>query len=76
MDIQPWPELLEEDRWLTELMDRRLRETKQSPEELRARAHELRAEAGTSEVKGMREAALALAERYEQAAVARSSTWS
>jgi hypothetical protein len=74
MDVQPWPELLEEDRWLAELMDRRLQETKQTPEELRARAHELRAEAEICEVKGMREAALALAERYEQAAATRLST--
>ena len=74
MNVQPWPELLEGDRWLAELMDHRLQETKQAPEELRARAHELRAEAETCEIKGMREAALALAERYEQAAVARLST--
>lgn len=73
MEFRPWPELEEEDRWLTELLDRQLRETAQSPEQLRARARELRAEAKQSEVKGLRDAALALAERYEQTATARPS---
>lgn len=73
MDVRPWPPLLDEDRWLAELMDSRLRESTQSPEELRARARELRTEAERSEIEGMRDAALALAERYEQAAAARLS---
>jgi hypothetical protein len=73
MDVRPWPDLPEEDRWLTDAMDSELRETNQSAEELRTRARELRAEAEQSEVKGMRDAALALAERYEQAATARLS---
>jgi hypothetical protein len=71
MDIRPWPPLLEEDRWLAELMDQRLRETTQSPEDLRARARELRSQAEQSEMKGARDAALALADRYEQAAASR-----
>jgi hypothetical protein len=70
MDVRPWPTLPDEDRWLTEAMERRLRETNQSVEELRARARELRVEAGQSDMKGTREAALALADRYEQAATA------
>jgi hypothetical protein len=73
MDVRPWPELLAEDRWLTEVMDRRLRASTQSVEELRARACELRAQAEQSEFKGARDAALALADRYEQAATARLS---
>lgn len=73
MDVRPWPTLPDQDRWLTDAMERRLRETNQSAEELRARASELRAEAGQSDMKGLRQAALALADRYEQAATARLS---
>jgi hypothetical protein len=42
--------------------------TDQAPEELRARANELRAEAEATDIKGIRDAALALADRYEEAA--------
>ncbi len=63
----------DEDRWLTEAMERRLRESSQSPEQLRSRASELRAEAEQSDVRGVRDAALALAERYEQTASERLS---
>jgi uncharacterized protein YceH (UPF0502 family) len=73
MSVRPWPALNEENRWLTEAMDRLLRESTQSPDELRARAHELRAEAAQSDMKGIRDAAQALADRYEQAAAARLS---
>jgi hypothetical protein len=65
--------LPDEDRWLADAMDRRLRDSAQSTEQLRSRAQELRAEAGQSDVQGIRNAALALAERYEQAAAARLS---
>lgn len=71
MDVRPWPTLPDEDRWLAELMDQRLRETTQSAKDLRARAAELRAQADQSELKGVRDAALALADRYEQAAALR-----
>ncbi len=73
MDVRPWPTLPDEDRWLTEAMERRLRESSQSPEQLRSRASELRAEAEQSDVRGVRDAALALAERYEQTASERLS---
>jgi hypothetical protein len=73
MDVRPWPELPEEDRWLTEVMDRRLQDSTQSAEELQGRACELRAQAEQSEFKGARDAALALADRYEQAAAIRLS---
>jgi hypothetical protein len=73
MDVRPWPELRDEDRWLTELMDRRLRETTQSAEELRARAQQLRTQAEQTDLEGIRDAALALADRYEQAATTRLS---
>ncbi|HTR88476.1 MAG TPA: hypothetical protein VMG62_00025 [Solirubrobacteraceae bacterium] len=73
MSVRPWPELREEDRWLVGAMERRLCESTQSAERLRARAGELRSEAEWSEVPGIRDAALALAARYEQAASARLS---
>jgi hypothetical protein len=73
MDVQPWPPLRDEDRWLAELMDRRLHESTRSPKALRSRARELRAQAEQSQIKGERDAALALADRYEQAAAARLS---
>jgi len=73
MCVRPWPELPDEDRWLIDELDRELRETTQSAEELRSRAGELRAEAERSEVKGIVDAALALADRYDQAATARLS---
>lgn len=67
----PWPEVLDEDRWIIELMEERLNNTRQTPAELRARADELRAEAQQTSVRGVRGAALALADRYEQVAAAR-----
>jgi hypothetical protein len=73
MDVRPWPVLPEEDRWLADAMDRRLRDSAQSTEQLHSRAQELRDEAEQSDVQGIRNAALALAERYEQAAAARLS---
>jgi hypothetical protein len=73
MDPFPWPALPDEDRWLADTMDRRLRDSTQSAEELRSRARELRAEAQQSDVQGIRNAALVLAERYEQTAAARLS---
>ena len=65
--------LQDEDRWLADTMERRLRDSTQSAEQLRARARGLRAEAEQSDIKGIRDATLALAERYEQAATARLS---
>jgi hypothetical protein len=73
MDIRPWPELPDEYQWLADAMDRRLQDSTQSAEELHARAGELRAHARQSEFKGARDAALALADRYEQAAATRLS---
>ncbi|MBA3866151.1 MAG: hypothetical protein H0X42_07380 [Solirubrobacterales bacterium] len=45
--------------------------TVQPPRELSARAEELRAQAAQTDIEGYRDAALALADRYEQAAAAR-----
>jgi hypothetical protein len=52
-------------------MDRRLYDSTQNAEQLRARARELRAEAEESQVQGICDAALALAERYEHTAATR-----
>ena len=71
MAARPWPDIPEEHRWTLELMEERLQRTSQSPDELRARASELRTQAGKAEIKGFRDAALALADRYDEAATAR-----
>jgi hypothetical protein len=68
---RPWPALPEEDRWALELMEELLEDHSQTPEQLQARARELRAEAAETDIKGIRDAALVLAERYEEAAAAR-----
>lgn len=52
-------------------MEERLKQTSQPPQELVSRAEELRAQAAETDVKGFRDAALALADRYEQAAAVR-----
>jgi hypothetical protein len=71
MSARPWPALRDEDQWLADAMERRLRDSTQSPEEMRARARELRVEAEQGDVRGVCDAKLALAERYEQAAATR-----
>jgi len=49
-------------------MEDQLLESMRSPYELRSRASELSAEAKQSDINGIREASLALAEHYEAAA--------
>lgn len=71
-EIRPWPSLREEDRWLIEAMEERLSGTSMSLEDMRECARELREQAAQSEIDGAREAALALAERYEQEAASRA----
>jgi hypothetical protein len=71
-EIRPWPSLREEDRWLIKAMEERLSGTSMSPEDMRECARELREQAAQSEIDGAREAALALAERYEQEAASRA----
>lgn len=74
MSVRPWPSLRDEDRWLTEAIDGRVSESGMSPDEIRARAQELREQAAQSEVDGAREAALALADRYDREAATRAGT--
>jgi len=71
VSTSPWPSLRDEDRWLIAAMEDQLRDSTQSPEQLQARAGELRAQAEQSDIKGVRDASLALAGRYEDAAAAR-----
>ena len=52
-------------------MEELLEQTGQPPRELSARAEELRVRAAQTDIAGYRDAALALADRYEQAAAAR-----
>ena len=71
MPVHPWPDILDKHRWSIELMEELLEQTEQPPRELSARAEELRAQAAQTDIKGYRDAALALADRYEQVAAAR-----
>jgi len=71
MSAHPWPDVPKEHRWSIELMEELLEQTEQPPGELSARADELRAQAAQTDIEGYRDAALALADRYEQAAGAR-----
>jgi hypothetical protein len=73
MELRPWPALQDEDRWLADAIEGRLHDSTQSAEQLRERASDLRVEAEQSNVQGIRDAALALADRYEHAAAARLS---
>lgn len=68
--VRPWPNVPEH-RWVIDLMEERFERTSQTPDELMARAEELRGEAAQTEFQGIRDAALALADRYEAAAAAR-----
>jgi hypothetical protein len=71
MAVLPWPELPERHRWAVELMEECLERTTQGPGELLERAAELRFAAGRTDIDGYRDAHLALADRYEQAAARR-----
>lgn len=71
MSVHPWPDIPDRHRWALELMEERLERTEQPARELSARAEELRAQAAQTDIEGYRDAALALADRYEQAAAAR-----
>jgi hypothetical protein len=72
--VTPWPEVPADQHWAIELMEERLEKTVQTPEELRERASELRAQAEATDSRGVRDASLALADRYEQTAARLAST--
>jgi hypothetical protein len=71
VDPQPWPQPLDEHGEVLALFEETLASTNQTSDELRERARELRERAAATDVPGHREAAIALADRYEQAAAAR-----
>ena len=71
MTAHRWPEIPDKHRWVLEEMEERLEHSTQPARELSARAGELRAQAAQTDINGYRDAALALADRYEQAAAAR-----
>lgn len=71
MPVRPWPKVPKTHRWVVELMEERLKRTTLAPADLSARAGQLRTEAGRADIDGYRDAALALADRYELAATAR-----
>jgi hypothetical protein len=73
MALHPWPDVPEEYRWTIELAQERLERTDQTSGQLAARARELRSEAESTDVKGYRDAWLALADRYEALAGSRPS---
>lgn len=70
---RPWPELRKEDRPLIDLMEDILKKTQESPEDLHAAAEALRAEATKTDIGGIRDANLALADRYDLAATGRTA---
>jgi hypothetical protein len=71
MTAHRWPDIPDKHRWVLEEMEERLDQTTQPASELSARADELRAQAAQTDINGYRDAALALADRYDQAAAAR-----
>lgn len=71
MPSHPWPGIPDKHRWAIELMEELLERTERPAKELSARAEELRAQAEQTDIDGYRDAALALADRYEQAAAVR-----
>ena len=71
-EVRPWPSLRDEDRWLIEAMEERLGDSTMSPDEMSVRGRELREQAAATEIEGVRGAALALADRWEHQAAART----
>ena len=69
--VRPWPKVAEEDQWVIELMEERFEKTPLSPEQLRVRAKELRMQAEQGRTGDDKDARLALADRYEEAAAKR-----
>lgn len=73
MAAHPWPDLFEEDRWLIDAMEEVFATSDDTSEDMRARARELREYAASHDEHTGRNAALAMADRWEAAAVARLS---
>jgi hypothetical protein len=72
LELRPLPSLPEGDEELAAMMQRRIHDSTQSADQLRARACELRRQADEFvDIVGIRDACLALADRYDQAADSR-----
>lgn len=71
MSQRPWPPLAPEHRWTLELMEERVGADQPDSRRASARAKELRVQAAGADLPGFGSAALALAERYDEAAAAR-----
>ncbi|MGH2902858.1 MAG: hypothetical protein ACRDK7_04645 [Solirubrobacteraceae bacterium] len=71
MKALTWLTLNPGDQWLTEALEKDLLESNQTPEELRAEARRLRAEAEETDIKPYREACLTMAANYETVAAER-----
>ena len=69
--FRPWPNVAEEDQWVIDLLEERFEKTPLSPEQVRARAKELRTQAERGAAGGDKDARLALADRYDEAAAKR-----
>lgn len=70
-EVRPWPEGLDEhQRPILQFFEETLESTTQTSEQFRERARDMRKYAAHTEIRGHRETALALADRYEQAAAA------
>jgi hypothetical protein len=65
MKALTWPTLDDDHQWLTAALEQDLLQTNQTPEELRAEAQRLRAEAEQADMDIIREACLTMAANYE-----------
>lgn len=73
MALHSWPDVPEEHRWVFEAMEESFSKSTRSPDEMRARARELREYAAGQGPFSGRDAALELADRWEAEAAARLS---
>jgi hypothetical protein len=71
MKAMAWPTLDDDHQWLTAALERQILESNQTPEELRAEARRLRAQAAETDIKACREADLMAAANFELVAAQR-----
>jgi hypothetical protein len=71
MKVLTWLTLDDDHQWLTAALEKDLLESNQTPEELRAEAQRLRAEAEQTDIKPYREVCLTMAANYEIVAAER-----
>jgi hypothetical protein len=71
MKLLTWPALDPDHEWLTAALEKGMLESNQTPEELRAEAQRVRAEAEEADMDVIREALLTVAANFESVAVGR-----